>query len=457
VTFICVFCTLRTQISRSICTFTHCSWNAGYDGDRILFFTAAIVVLTLVVNASTTGFLLNFLGMNDLPLAKEMSRYNSINHLRLEAAKKVSSLQQDPFLGDADWNHVRKSIYEPPEPQLPDAGRTHVMGLAFAARNREEVLTNCYQRVMKTEKLSYWHQFGEGLLGQHALLRLVEVSDTALDNNRMVSFDDLQPLMTVHDSLHSFYETVKNVPFLGRFARKLIYKKLHTSFTIGVGFLRAQSEIIDLCSGDGGASDSVADDAAAPDAENAAAKDAKDDASRREHKAKQSFFGGSNGGHGHGDHSGGHGGHGGHHGGHEGAAHAYINDPVIRKEILKMAMQTREQVVELLYLLREAYPQIAVHTKTMIASMSVLSFEQRVVDNLKYVGALEEVDADKLTKNIEKAMHELVLNSPPLHFPTVRESLMAVGSASALVTSICVLCTHSAPANLTINMQLHTL
>ncbi|KAM0854258.1 hypothetical protein ACQ4PT_050536 [Festuca glaucescens] len=79
-------------------------------GTMFLFFTGGIVFLTLILNGSTTQFLLHILGMDKLSATK----LRMLNYTRHEMLNKAldafGDLRDDEELGPADWVIVKKYI-----------------------------------------------------------------------------------------------------------------------------------------------------------------------------------------------------------------------------------------------------------------------------------------------------------------------------------------------------------
>ncbi|KQJ88386.1 hypothetical protein BRADI_4g17381v3, partial [Brachypodium distachyon] len=79
-------------------------------GTMFVFFTGGIVFLTLILNGSTTQFLLHVLGMDKLSATKlrvlSYTRYELLN----KALEAFGDLRDDEELGPADWVTVKKYI-----------------------------------------------------------------------------------------------------------------------------------------------------------------------------------------------------------------------------------------------------------------------------------------------------------------------------------------------------------
>ncbi|KAH6926392.1 hypothetical protein HPB50_018099 [Hyalomma asiaticum] len=82
--------------------------NRAKIGNKILIQVSGIVILTLLVNATTTNFLLRILGMNALSAWKQSNMVNAVRHLREVQKRSLQVHREDVFLTDADWKYVEQ-------------------------------------------------------------------------------------------------------------------------------------------------------------------------------------------------------------------------------------------------------------------------------------------------------------------------------------------------------------
>jgi NhaP-type Na+/H+ or K+/H+ antiporter len=75
-------------------------------GQLFLFHMAGIVILTLVVNGSTTGMLVRYLRLHKGPSSARVLFENAALAIDTKLAKSVSTLKHNPFYSDADWAMV---------------------------------------------------------------------------------------------------------------------------------------------------------------------------------------------------------------------------------------------------------------------------------------------------------------------------------------------------------------
>lgn len=266
---------------------------AGDDGlgDLSLFFIGGIVVLTLVVNGTTTGPLLRVLGMTAMSVQRALMIRRSILHLRDETEKQLAKLQLDPFLSNANWQYVRSTIYTPMIPKkiikvlekaaeekraeaIAQRRRSTVGPVTDAPRQRrtsitdrvkqtvtryttrapsnsqiekEKVIFAAYKSWLTEEKKSYWNQFTKGVMSRDAYLKMNAIIDRKLDDcTKLVSFEDIVSSCKIPGYLQTAHDKLHNVCLLGNMTRSQLYARLLVTFDIAFSYLRAQKEVMQV-------------------------------------------------------------------------------------------------------------------------------------------------------------------------------------------------------------------
>ena len=145
---------------------------AAYIREQVLFLTAGLVVLTIVINGGSISALLQWLGLAQLPPAKRATVVKAEGLIHNEVAALLDTLRQDELLAQADWPSIERSL----------------QGLRLSAQFQpsepgpQEDLAIFYKRqLLESERQNYWNQFSLGLLDQSAAARLVEAVEAALD------------------------------------------------------------------------------------------------------------------------------------------------------------------------------------------------------------------------------------------------------------------------------------
>ena len=125
---------------------------------RSCFLTAGVVVLTIVINSTSMTWVLQLLGLDKLPPAKQASldkaRYSVTQRMRNE----MPQLQNSEFLRRADWMALYKLLDQPkPMVNLPKKAEQ-------AKISDEDLRVAFYRRLLETERQFYWTQYNQGAL-----------------------------------------------------------------------------------------------------------------------------------------------------------------------------------------------------------------------------------------------------------------------------------------------------
>ncbi|NOQ26499.1 MAG: cyclic nucleotide-binding domain-containing protein [Bacteroidales bacterium] len=196
--------------------------------DQFLFYTAGIVTLTLVINATTIKTLLSWLGLTDIPPAKQKMIFNARNYLRNASENSMEKLKTDRFLSRANWESVKK--YLPEEPN------------DLEVKIEEGENSNLYEtrrRVLEKEKSSYWNQFKEGLLGPMAVRNLTDAINEIIDSEGKISLSDRKDLEQLWQT-PKFLNKLQSVPLLGKISQRFFFDQLSNSYDAARGFVEAQ-------------------------------------------------------------------------------------------------------------------------------------------------------------------------------------------------------------------------
>ncbi|KAL6847481.1 hypothetical protein ACP4OV_023334 [Aristida adscensionis] len=205
-------------------------------GTMFVFFTGGIVFLTLIVNGSTTQFLLRLLGMDKLSATKlrilNYTRYEMLN----KALEAFGELRDDEELGPADWVTVKKYITclndlndEPVHPHdVSDRDdRMHTMNLR-----------DIRVRLLNGVQAAYWGMLEEGRITQVTANILMRSVDEAMDLVSRQPLCDWKGLQS-NVQFPNYYRFLQ----MSRLPRKLItyftVERLESGGYICAAFLRA--------------------------------------------------------------------------------------------------------------------------------------------------------------------------------------------------------------------------
>ncbi|MEE4198910.1 MAG: cation:proton antiporter [Bacteroidales bacterium] len=202
--------------------------------DQFLFYTAGIVTMTLLINATTIKLLLNSLGLTRIPPAKQKMILNARNYLRQASEKSIDKLKTDRFLSRANWQNV--------EDFLPEQPQTEEIVLDEGEKAN---LYETRRRVLEKEKSSYWTQFKEGLLGPIAVRNLADAINEIIDADGKIPLSDRKDLEKMWET-PKFLSKLQSIPLLNKISQSFFFDRLANSYDAARGFVEAQYETLKL-------------------------------------------------------------------------------------------------------------------------------------------------------------------------------------------------------------------
>jgi len=201
-------------------------------GEQILFLTAGIVVLTIVINGSTMEALLHYFGLDKLPPAKEASVQKARSSLHTQMTMFIKRFDNNIFFSTVSSNTLNKYIED-------RTGITQVVKHEHASQ--EDIMVAYMRRLLEIERSDYWRQFEEGYIGRQAAFILDKSVEHALDNN---------PVIAPRDTLKASWKTpsapvwVLKLPIIHKYLENWVFSKLSLSYDVARGFVEAQDEML---------------------------------------------------------------------------------------------------------------------------------------------------------------------------------------------------------------------
>lgn len=198
---------------------------------QFLFYTAGIVTLTLLVNATTIGWLVGKLGLTKMPLAKQIMAQNASKYLRSSAENTLARIKSDRYMKKADWSRVETFLPDKPKNEITDSNI--------------DTLAETRRLMLEKEKSSYWEQFKEGMIGPLAVRRLSDTIDEILDEDGKVSLSkraDLEEMWKTSKRL----TRLQNIPVIGNISKRLYFDRMVVSYDSARAFVEAQEQMLKL-------------------------------------------------------------------------------------------------------------------------------------------------------------------------------------------------------------------
>ena len=197
--------------------------------EQILFLTAGIVFLTIVINGSTMEWLLHQLKLDQLPAAKEASVQKARHAIDEQMTKFLQTLIHNPFFNRVSLKSLQHFIED-----------TDHRKEEYIVIRQEDIDVAFMRRLLEIERSDYWRQFEEGHIGRQAALILSRSVEHALDN---------EPVIAPRESLDDSFKVptppkwLQELPVMGQSLEDWLFSRLSLSYDIARGFVTAQEEV----------------------------------------------------------------------------------------------------------------------------------------------------------------------------------------------------------------------
>ena len=199
--------------------------------EQILFLTAGIVFLTIVINGSTMEWLLHLLELDKLPPAKEASVQKARHTINEQMQSFSNTLNHNPFFDKVEPDSLDHLIHD---------HDTDINLLDQTTVRQEDLDTAFMRRLLEIERSNYWRQFEAGHIGRQAAFELSRSVEYALDNN---------PVIAPRSSLEESFKVptppkwLQEFPVMGRSIDEWLFKRLSLGYDIARGFVASQEEM----------------------------------------------------------------------------------------------------------------------------------------------------------------------------------------------------------------------
>ncbi len=197
--------------------------------DQILFLTAGIVVLTIIVNGSTMRIVMAKLGLDKLPKAKQKTLAKVQDKVANEIIKVRSTLQEDPNLKSVDWALVNSNVLTKSE--------------AFQDEEKIDTHIEYLRKLLESERQFYWNQFAKGLLSTDATQLLVQAIEKSLDGTPQIW---PRPYIQSHWEMPTWIKKTQSIPLISSYADSASYKQHAIIFESARGLFEASQYLLQI-------------------------------------------------------------------------------------------------------------------------------------------------------------------------------------------------------------------
>lgn len=199
---------------------------------QFLFLTAGLVIMTLLINATTIKPIVKMLGLTKISPAKKLIQINAKIYLYNSSRNALEKTKNDRYLNRANWKAVEEYL---PEKLAENEG----------SDIKIDTIAEYRRRILEKEKSSYWHQFKDGLLGPSAVMSLSDTIQKILDEGGMIPLSQRKDLEENWKTAR-WIDVLQRIPFLSKVSRRFFFERISVSYDSARGFVQAQEDALKL-------------------------------------------------------------------------------------------------------------------------------------------------------------------------------------------------------------------
>ncbi len=209
---------------------------------QILFATAGVVFLTILVNGTTIGSLLKKLGFDKPPLGEQLARASANVHVLSKVDADVAELSESAQLRAVPWDALKRAVSE--RLTAAKTERDHLLTHLSDAPEVERQ-ADFWIRVLSLERQAYWKAYAQGTLGPLAVRVLMRELERQLDR---IARGDLQPPRRRSD--HAGRGSLRARLSGGALSFEALSLRYDLARAEGIGAERVLSALVGLASAD---------------------------------------------------------------------------------------------------------------------------------------------------------------------------------------------------------------
>lgn len=201
--------------------------------EDFLFYTAGLVTLTLLINATTIPYVVKALGLTNISTTRRASIERVQKDIRARAEEAIEGYKDNRYLKSANWKTVSKYLPSVPQDEKEDE------------RGHQSTLADIRMQLLAKEKEAYWSVFNHGFINSLAILKLEESVNSVMDLGGEHVFSarkDLEESWKVSP----FLKRIQSWPVIGGLFSQLYFESLSTSLDEAKAYVIAQERCLEL-------------------------------------------------------------------------------------------------------------------------------------------------------------------------------------------------------------------
>ncbi|CAI2372737.1 unnamed protein product [Moneuplotes crassus] len=236
---------------------------SDYIKDIVIFHTAGIAILTLVINGTTMGFVIRKLGLMRISEVKKKMLKNIVKAYRKEVGEVIEKMQENENYKKIDWeilkkmakaDEIKKKIFKKRSIKKEETDmiasaqlRNNDLMIDKAEYSFEELYQEAKHRYLTTLKGIYWDYFEEGQCSARTCLLLIESADRGIDHSE----DTLKDFSFIKGYFNNswwmrFIIKFKKVWLINHFVKNHLYNNISFIYDVTVNYVEGHEDCLNM-------------------------------------------------------------------------------------------------------------------------------------------------------------------------------------------------------------------
>jgi NhaP-type Na+/H+ or K+/H+ antiporter len=222
----------------------------------VLFHTAGIAIFSIIINGSTTKYILVKLGLTKTTKVEEMTLINVVESVLAETKTSIREFRSHRLYTEADWASVKhligirefaqttlehtttgKFVLNQMKHSKEELDFLDNYKFQHANCEAEAILKEIRHRYLTILRGLYWQQYKEGQASAKSAFKLIESVDRAIDFEEYVmeDWEYLEKSLIKGWYLRTLL-ALRSTPLIGRVATTMLYDRLAFAYEVAITF-----------------------------------------------------------------------------------------------------------------------------------------------------------------------------------------------------------------------------
>lgn len=210
----------------------------------IVFNSAGVATLTMLINATTAGYLIRKLKVVSVPATKAKIKVNLQSEIRQKAVHKLEEIRHHKYNQLCDWDEV-KTLVGIDEKQMTELAEKVKAATRVSYILDNDILAETRFRLLRIIRRMFWERYQKGQLTSAAITLLLDACDAGLDKTyKSVWLWEYIYADFLGWRRLGLVRKLSRIPVIGIYPRKLLANYISRIYQVTTTFIMVSDEVI---------------------------------------------------------------------------------------------------------------------------------------------------------------------------------------------------------------------